>query len=69
MLILTITPLDPEQFHDELDPDEADPILEFAAEHIGDAEAITFQVVYVGAESAPDIITVNRAGEVVVVDA
>jgi len=65
MLRLTITPTDPTDF-EILDPDEplADPILDFAAEHIGDADSITFEVVYVGFESSPDVLTVNRSGQV-----
>lgn len=50
------------------------PIEEFAAEHIGDAETITFEVVYPRGDqdrdeewSSPDVLTVDRAG--VIVDA
>lgn len=64
MLRLTVAPLPPEEFGGDIDPGGSSPILEFAAEHIGDAESITFEVAYVGYEESPDVLTVNRAGEV-----
>lgn len=42
-------------------PDAADPVLEFAAQHIGDAASIEVRVVYAGFEAAPDILTVERS--------
>jgi len=63
VLRLTITPLDPEDFEDA-DPPDADPILEFARDHIGDADEVTFEVVYVGHQDVPDIVIVTRGGEV-----
>jgi hypothetical protein len=44
---------------------ETDPVAEFAADHIGDAETVTIKVVYTGYETAPDILTVDRSGAVV----
>lgn len=44
--------------------DEPDPVLEFAARHIGHAGSVTFEVVYTGFEDVPDVVTVTRAGDV-----
>lgn len=45
-------------------PTDDDPVLEFAHAHIGDAESVTFEVVYAGHEDAPDVLTVTSEGEV-----
>lgn len=42
-----------------------DPIAEFAAQHIGDADTVDIEVVYEGHEGAPDILTVDRDGEII----
>jgi hypothetical protein len=42
-----------------------DPVAEFAAKHIGDADTVDVEVVYEGHEGAPDILTVDRSGAVV----
>lgn len=42
-----------------------DPVAEFAAQHIGDAETVDIKVVYEGHEGAPDVLTVDRHGEII----
>lgn len=65
MLRLTLEALDPELYAGEDDPPDVDPIGEFARLNIGTADTITFEVVYIGYEDAPDVIVANRAGEVI----